>query len=340
MKKIAIDIREAVSLNPAGKGIYNLNITKELIKDKSVEWILISDQPTTIFKNVVVIDKKGIFWHLQAAAYIKSHNISHYLSSTSFITPLFLQDVPFSIVVHDLICFIYPKGHNLKARLIERFALPKLLRKATNIFTVSNNTKKDLLTHFPHTDNFKVSVTNCGVDPDKFKPTKEKEKIILTVSTIIPRKNILGLVKAFNLIKDQVEHHLVIVGGKGSGAKEVNKYIEENNLSQRVHMQGYVKDLEELYAHAELFVYPSFYEGFGIPIIEALSSGTKVACSERSSLPEAGGKHAFYFNPDDIDSIAETMIKALNDKSKPKAGIDWANAFSWRAAAAKILKKL
>ena len=105
-------------------------------------------------------------------------------------------------------------------------------------------------------------------------------------------------------------------------------------------MQGYVADLEELYSVAELFVYPSFYEGFGITIIEALASGTKVACSDRSSLPEAGGKQAFYFNPDDVDSIADTIIKALKQKPTYEAGIKWAKNFTWKAVGNRILKKL
>lgn len=340
MKKIAIDIREAVADNPAGKGIYNLNLARELTKDKSVEWILLSDKPTDLFENVVVIDKSGFRWHLAAAAYAKRNELDHYLSPTSFLTPLFLDDVPFSIVVHDLICFIYPKGHNLKAKLIEKFALPKLLKKAENIFTVSNNTKKDLLTLFPRTDNFKISVTHCGVNTEKFKPTQNKEKIILTVSTLLPRKNILGLVQAFDKIKDQIDHHLVIVGGKSKGADEIEKYIKTNNLSDRVHIQGYVAELEELYSVAELFVYPSFYEGFGIPIIEALASGTKVACSDRSSLPEAGGKQAAYFNPDDVDSIAGTILKSLKEKPNYETGIKWAKNFTWKAIGDRVLRKL
>lgn len=332
MKKIAIDIREAVAQNPAGKGIYNLNIVKELIKEKSVQWVLLSDKPTDIFKDVEVISEKGFKWHLKAAQYVDENNFDHYLSPTSYLTPIFLKETPFSIVVHDLICFIFPKGHSLKPRIIERLTLPRLLKRATNIFTVSNHTKKDLLALFPHTEENKITVTKCGVDISKFKPTPKKKKQILTVSTLLPRKNILGLLKAFNGVKEKVEHKLVIVGGKGSSLGKIKKYIEKNNLQGRVELTGYVEDLAKTYAESELFVYPSFYEGFGIPVIEALASGTKVACSDRSSLPEAAGSSAFYFNPDSPEDMAEVIVKALESKDKPK----YENELSWQKVAEQL----
>lgn len=347
--KVAIDIREAIYPEPAGKGIYNLKTTQELIKHKGIKWVLLSDRQTDIFKSsnnveIVVLDKKGLRWHWAVRKYLQENPVDHYFAPTSYITP-FLIDTPYTIVVHDLISFLFPKDHAFKPKTIERFFLPKILKKASNIAVVSENTKEDLVHLFPKTDLEKITVTHCGVNAKDFKPQKgDREEFIFTVSTLIPRKNMITLIRAFNKIKDEVPHTLKIAGGKGSAYPEIQKYISDYDLQDRIQLLGYVSnsELKEHYSKAQLFVYPSLYEGFGIPILEAFASGCPVICSNNSSIPEVVGECAVMFRSLDHEDLAKKMIYLLKSKEDQEIysqnGLQRVKEFSWKKVGERLLK--
>lgn len=351
MKQIAVDIREAVSTSKAGKGIFNLHITKELIKNKSFKWILLTDQTQSEFKSspnveIVNLNTKGLRWHFKAKSYLKKNKVDHYLAQTSYLTPLLLSSTPYSIVVHDLISFLYPEGHARFPKLIEKFCLPKIIKKAKNIFTVSNSTKNDLIKLFPKITKSKISITYCGSEHIESKPNSKKQKIILTSGTIIPRKNHLNLIKAFEIIADQIDHDLLIAGNPGPNSAQTIDYINNSPQKNRIKLLGYVKqnDLETLYSKSEIFVYPSFYEGFGIPILEALKSNALVATSNTSSLPEVAGDAALLFEPNNPKDIADKILELIKNKRTQEKLIKNSKTqiekFSWKTSAQSILEKL
>lgn len=167
---------------------------------------------------------------------------------------------------------------------------------------------------------------------------------VLFLSTVEPRKNVEGLLAAFAKLVDLVPHTLVLVGAEGWNQEPVAKMIARHGLERRVRHVGYVReraDLPLLYSAADAFVLPSFYEGFGIPVLEAMACGCPVVTTRRASLPEAGGDAALYVDPDDADNIAHGLRKvlttpALADDLRAK-GLSQAARFTWARGAETVL---
>lgn len=245
------------------------------------------------------------------------------------------------VTIHDLIFLSHPELY----RAIDRkIYFKKALYAAQNadvVIAISEETKRQII-HYLNIPASKIKVVyqTCH---DVFKKTLassfkqqviEKYKLpsefILNVGTIEPRKNVLSLVKS---IKD-LDVHLVVVGRKTDYYKEVEQYISEHAMQDRVYfLEGLdLKELSALYQFASVFVYPSFVEGFGIPIIEALYSGTPVITSKGGVFPEAGGKGSLYIAPDNPNSIKEALQKVLNSKDVQKnmaeEGLNYVQRFS------------
>jgi len=280
-------------------------------------------------------------WHFAVKRYLKRNPVDLYFAPTSYLTPALLKDIPFVFVVHDLISFLYPKNHKFKPKLIERFFLPRILNKAKFIVVVSENTKKDLISLFPHIDPSKIKISYCGANLEEFKPADKKENLIFSVGTLIPRKNFKTLIKAFNKIKDDIPHTLKIAGGEGEAVNELNELAGE-----KVELLGYTshEQLRELYSKADIFVYPSLYEGFGIPVLEAMASGCPIICSNRSSLPEVIGNCGIKFDPENTEELSQkilTLAKKPDEKKRlKKCGIERAKDFSWIKVAEKVSNTL
>jgi len=207
----------------------------------------------------------------------------------------------------------------------------------------------------------KIRVLYSGVDP-RFHPNVSVESrarvrelthskpYLLSVSTIQPRKNYVRLIEAFAKITSDklpiTDLQLVISGAKGWMFEAVFQAVERLNLRDRVLFPDFVSDddLPALYAGATLFVYPSLYEGFGLPVAEAMACGAPVVSSNASSLPEVGGDAVLYFDPRNVDAIAETIRRALSDESLQNdlraRGIAQAKKFSWDQAARELLQYL
>ena len=168
---------------------------------------------------------------------------------------------------------------------------------------------------------------------------------ILFVGNISPRKNILALLQAFNKLKKRgIKHKLVIAGKKDQRYEQVLKTLNELNLGGEVIFTGYVpeEDLPKLYNAADLFVYPSLYEGFGLPILEAMACGTPVVASNVSSLPEVAGDAGLLVNPQDVDALTNAMYKVLTDDKLKESlidkGLERAKFFSWEKTARETLE--
>ncbi len=230
------------------------------------------------------------------------------------------------------------------------------IKKSDIITTVSNYTKSRIV-ELVGIDENKVKIIPCGVDIDIFKPVKDKGAIkaylndkygisrpfILYVGAIQPRKNIKGLLDAYFLSdKLRKELDLVIVAGQIWKSKAELKVIYKSRYCKNIHLirNARAEELLLFYNAAEIFAYPSFYEGFGIPLLEAFACGTPVAASDRTSLPEVGGEAAVYFNPYDTGNILQALENLAFDEGLKvglvKKGFDRAKEFTWENAAKKL----
>lgn len=255
------------------------------------------------------------------------------------------------VTIHDLTHLIYPEF--LPMKLVHwyfKFIFWFVCKRADHIFVVSENTKKDLL-RFYRVNPEKISRMYLAASdefvkkqPQEFDYLYEKyniprdKKIILYVGNLLPHKNLNGLLEGFAQMKGKEDCRLILVGkafaGRTNATKEAALGIE--NLMIRAGMVSQ-EDLVNLYNLADLFVLPSLYEGFGLPVLEALSCGTPVACSNTSSLPEVGGNVATYFDPKNPSSIAEALEKSIDTKGLHDEEIQaWVSQFTWKKSAEHI----
>lgn len=231
------------------------------------------------------------------------------------------------VTIHDLIYKTYPNDFKFIDRKIYDYKFRYACENADKIIAVSESTKTDLVKIYNiPTNKIEVVYQSClshfknnysGNDKQAvLKKYNLPEKFLLYVGSIIERKNLLSIVKAIHNNKDLINMPLVVVGNGKEYKAKVQEYIRQNKLeNQVIFTKGILfTDLPVLYQCAEVFIYPSYYEGFGIPIIESLWSKTPVITTNISSLPEAAGPGAYYCNPEKSESIAEGIIKITNDE--------------------------
>ncbi len=373
--KIGIDIRTAGG-EKAGKGRFTFCITRELLKsDHENRYFLYTNSGIAgfeEFKNVemVIIDAKGWLWHRAVMKDLKKQEIEVFFAPSSFIIPALLSKksgIKTIITIHDLVSFIFPATHDRKARLIEKIFLKRAIKKATALTTVSENTKRDIIEKF----GLACGAANAaggltGADPapasiqiilcaasEDFCPTECSEEFIqktnlpekffLAVGTIEPRKNYETLIQAFAMIHElHPNHHLLIAGKQGWGSENLEALIRENYLQKYVHFLGYVtnKTLNKLYNLAEALIFPSYYEGFGIPPLEAMQAGCPVISSHSSSMPEVIGEAAIFCDPSSPAEFAKAMETICSSSDLRldliNKGRIQSKKFSWAASAQKL----
>lgn len=255
-------------------------------------------------------------------------------------------------VIHDLTMFLFPQHHQWASQFLQRKLLPGILKRTDHIITNSTNTTKDLIRLLTFTKD-KVSTITLGkdeifrpiVDPKILEKYAIIQPYILYLGTLEPRKNVITLIKAFEKYKTttHTKHQLVLVGKKGWKFQSIIQAIDNSPYKKDIFLPGYIKreDLPALYSMADFFVYPSSYEGFGLPVLEAMACGTPVITSKVSSLPEVGGEAVHYFSPDSIDELTQKMISLSQDetmkKISSKKGIQQAGLFSWERTARETL---
>lgn len=358
--KIAIDIRTAGG-EKTGKGWFTFHISQKLLElDQENEYILYAKDGVPgyeQYKNstLKLIDKSGFSWHLAVAKDCKKEGVDLYIAPSSYITPALLhKSIKSILVVHDLVAFFYPNTHNKKAIIIEKLFLKRALKRAAQVVTVSENTKTDLINKYNYEEN-KIDVVYCAAGDD-FKPLKKDllgpfiektnlpQNFFLAVGTLEPRKNYPTLISSFNLIaKKYPDYHLIIVGGEGWDFEEIYKQVKQSSLKGRVHFLGYLstKSLVNLYNLAKALVFPSFYEGFGIPPLEAMKCSCPVIASFSSSIPEVLGDAAILIDPSNQAEIAGAMHKLIQEpdlaQSLSNKGLLQARKFSWKESGEKLL---
>ena len=250
--------------------------------------------------------------------------------------------------IHDLSFIYFPDSFSKAFRSYYNFIIPKVLKISDAVIAVSNNEKEQIIKKYPFAAD-KIYAVQSGIGEEflNCKIALEKKDYILYVGSLNRRKNFFGLIKAFYRIMNKISYRLVIVGGaynifkKDSGIKKILGKIPKN----RITFKGYVNSKEELmdlYRRAYLFVFPSFYEGFGFPVLEAMACGVPVITSNTSCLPEICGDAAYYVDPYYTDSISEGIIKMLSDRNLREKliglGIARARLFSWEKSAENYLK--
>ncbi len=265
-----------------------------------------------------------------------------------------LKRIPTVLTVHDLIYHLFPEHHKLLNYWFLNRAMPLFVQRATAVIAVSQSTRRDLIRCYGvHPD--KITVVYEAAAPH-FRPASPEaiaavraryglpEGFILAVGTIEPRKNLSRLLDALQLLRQRGDDvRLVVVGGKGWLYGGFFRHLEELQLGDAVLLPGYVPDadLPAVYSAAKVFVLPSLYEGFGLSVLEAMACGTAAVCSRASSLPEMGGDAAQYFDPTDVEEMAEAIEAVWHDEAlrteMGRRGLAQAARFSWARAAEETM---
>jgi len=335
-------LRELGRLNTDHRFIVYLNTTArqhfmdmELPVNFSVRWVWPLMSPDfgfrghlirLIFANLLGLTlRKALLFNISQleAVFFRSHQI---------------------LTIHDLIPLLFKKCHR-KQFFYYKYFLKYALRRADVLVTPSAHTKELLAQKYPLPP-AKIRIVPNGVPRDLGPDTSiEKEQIIVYVGRIVRMKNVTGVLKAFALMKDKVDHKLIIAG---NGREALKKEFEAGRLSRyhldRVVFKGYVptKEMHALLKRASLLVFPSFYEGFGLPPLEAMSCGCPVVVSNVASLPEVCGDAAYYVDPHDVESIAHGMYTVLsNDELRQRLiekGYQQAKLFRWDRVAESYLR--
>lgn len=263
--------------------------------------------------------------------------------------------VPSVVTVHDLAFIEHPEAFHASKRRYLDLMTRLSVRRARRIIAVSAHTKRDLVERYRVPPD-KVTVIPNAAD-DRFRPADDTDAVsrfratnhlparyILFVGTLEPRKNLRRLVEAFASVSENTRDvTLVIIGASGWLTSDLAPLVRERGLTERVIFKGYVPDadLPHWYQAAAVFCYPSLYEGFGLPVLEAMACGTPVVASDTSAIPEVAGDAALLVNPTDVTALAGALTDVLNDPARQEAmrcaGIARAKAYSWGRTARATL---
>lgn len=248
-------------------------------------------------------------------------------------------------VIHDLAFHEYGEQFTYKDWALLHVFSAYAAREADTVICVSQATANDVRKYYGRTEN--VRVVHHGVDHGRFKPDAAvapsfKQPYLLFVGQIQPRKNIIRLIEAFEMMAEEDKGlRLVIAGGHGWLREPIEKRARESSFAERIIMPGAVPDeeLPALYANAEVFVLPSLYEGFGMPVLEAMACGCPVVTANVSSLPEVAGGAAELVDPERPESIASGIKKARARRTQLiEDGIARASQFDWNITAKRTLE--
>lgn len=369
MSHIGIDARLLGTAQAAGIGRYTEELVRYLVKYDPVNQYTIFVVNRAIDNALPVYapnltQVKVIFPHYSLQEQLwyprilrrAKLDLIHY---TNFNSPIFFSAAPSVVTIHDLTLWFF-SGRRHKGWLKKWFykiAIKQTCLKAKQIITISNATKKDIIKYLK-IDPPKIQVIHLAPakqyqpvsDPKRIDDLKRKFNIskpyLIYVGQWREHKNIVRLIRAFSLLRRRYgfDYQLVLAGKIDQQYQFLPKLIKELGLDQEVMMVGYVSDAElpYLYSGAECFVFPSLYEGFGLPPLEAMACGTPVISSNLSAMPEILGDAAYYFDPLNVEAMAKAMSEVAKSFSLKKEmrlkGLKQARQYSPDATAKATLK--
>lgn len=348
--RIAIDVR-TVRAQRAGIGLYTELLLGGLAAIRQQEAFTLVGAPDTCWDLLpsgpgfrhVSLGGPGAFWHLKAAAIARQVEVYH--SPSSLFVPLMVPDRSV-LTVHDLVPFLMPEVSSAKTWWTHR-VFRRTVTRLRAVITDSRSTAQDLEDMLPK---LPPSVETIPLAPrPAFRPANPPQQpfpfdYFLAVGTLEPRKNLPMLLRAYRKAAATAPDlpKLVIAGKLGWKNAEFEAMLADARLRERVHLAGYVSDAEllALFQGAIAFVYPSLYEGFGLPVLEAMACGTPVIASSRSSLPEVGGEAALYVDPTDEAEWSATLLRVQDPGVRAtlsRSGIAQAARFNWTETARRTL---
>ncbi len=302
-----------------------------------------------------VID--DIVYSFKVASSLRNNLADIYLGTSTYFYPyFFLSSVKKAGILYDLVWELYPGTMEFGNKIRMKLFTLRNMKKMDLLISISENTKKDARNLLGLET--RIDAIPLAADPSIFYPAssssvsaiKKKycitKKYILSVCTLEPRKNLKALLQAFRIMPGRMDYQLVLVGMTGWVISDLFNDIASSDIQGNILITGYVSnsELAPLYTGAELFVFPSLYEGFGLPVLEAMQCGCPVITSNSSSIPEVAGDAAIMLNPEDVDALAASMEKVLKDKSLrynlARKGLKRSKFFSWEKAARSLLQSL
>ena len=377
--RIAVDVQPLLAGNRTGIGFYQVDLLKAVMSAAPENEYVLNffslrntqekvDKLREIFGNSVKIrvcrwmsySLIHMMWLLVPFPYRwffpQKADVSLFFN---YYVPPFAEGKVYS-VVYDTVVRDMPETMDKRTRRVLNMTLKKSIRRSDRVITISEFSKSRIMYHFGVPED-RLSVVYCGIDRSRYNTEHPPEKIldckkrydiggryILYLGTLEPRKNISGLIEAYKLLNDTQPDcpELVIAGGKGWHYAPIFERVKELGLESRVKFTGYVSDEDAplLMSGAELFCFPSFYEGFGMPPLEAMACGTPTIVSDNSSLPEVVGEAALKVNADSPEDIAAAMKSIVSDEPLKQElcgkGLVRADEFTWKNSAKAFIKIL
>lgn len=353
--KVLIDFTQ-IPIKKVGVGVYAKETFTRLLKninENDVFYLLLQDDEFMFedlySSNCIPIRVKNKWFRklpfrfLLEQFYIpklvRKYNID-LIHSLHYSFPLIKMKCKRVITIHDLTFFIYPKLHTFVKRHFFKWFTRQSCKTNNILICVSESTAKDLDKFIPKSQDIRIVIplavsSNYNLNNNVLNQYGINSEYILFIGTLEPRKNIDKLIEAYSRCNNKDKYKLVIVGKKGWYYDSIFEKIKEFGLENQVIFTGFVTENDKwnLLHNATLFVYPSYYEGFGLPILEAMIMGIPVITSNISSMPEVAGNAAVLINPNDIEEISTSIDSVLDDKSMQnrmkELGIMQAKNYTW-----------
>jgi glycosyltransferase involved in cell wall biosynthesis len=364
---VAIDVRTVLP-NRSGVGNYVLHLIKNLrtVEPDTTYFFLALEKNLSLLGPLEQAENPlltvfsheshplGDFWeHFFLPRRLMKNGIDIFHGPASLI-PFRKDHFKTVVTIHDLVAFLFSETIPLKYGAYMRYLLRQAVKRADRIISVSHHTRDDLI-KILKVPSKKIVVIHEAPSPifrpyapDLVRPILKKrygiqKKYIYHLGNIEPRKNLIKLLEAFTLVCREVgtDYQLVVSGQKGWLIRSLSRFLKTYPMREQVFFTGYVplEDLPYLMNGAEIFVFPSLYEGFGLPVLEAMSCGTPVISSNRSSIPEIAGSAGILVDPTDVQALADQIVYLLRNGEErrrlSRLGQEQAARFSWEEVARK-----
>ncbi|MEK7665718.1 MAG: glycosyltransferase family 1 protein [Patescibacteria group bacterium] len=367
--KILVDIRHLTNPQPSGVGGYTKALLDAIFHlDQKNEYVLFASGAPKTLRRLPKFDAPNVRL-LTIPIPNKIINSSIALSGRPYLEDLLPKvnrpdawffpnlnyiatKLPYVVTAHDLSFRIFPEFFSARMRLWHRLINPKrVFSRARAILAPSNSTKQDLVELYGVNEK-RIHVTPLGISnalqsgtDQAMKVAKKFGRYVLSVATIEPRKNHLSLIEAYEMYRDRTgdEITLVIAGATGWKAQPVLEAIKKSRYAHGIHLLDYVSEEQkiELYKRATLFVFPSFYEGFGLPVLDAMSHGLPIITSHTSSMPELVGDAGILIDPFNVNDLFVAIREVMHSKTLQAElktrGLKRAKDFSWNKTAKQTL---